>query len=108
MYKQKEHPMKLKSALLSLIAFSVSQASSEILLINRRFVPERLGTINLFHSNGKFYVIQNNKMHTVENHSVDKKIRSIDTKKLVNFLQHGHIAINQTDHGDFTLRANSW
>lgn len=101
--------MKNKIALLCLLGCSTVQASQEIVRINdtARFASHKLGKIELYHANGEFKVMHDNKLHAVENHCVDKPLRNVDLKKLAMFLNHGHLAVNKTDNGEFTIRANA-
>ncbi|MDR3550021.1 MAG: hypothetical protein P4L31_01295 [Candidatus Babeliales bacterium] len=91
-----------------MLASGISFASSQIVKINDAalFASHKLGKIDLYHQDGRFHVVQNNKLHAVENHCLDKKLRNIDKQKLATFLAHGHLAINTTDSGEFKIRAN--
>lgn len=92
-----------------MLASGISFASSQSMVkINdaARFASHKLGKIDVYHNNGEFQIMHNNKMHTVENHCLDKPLREINTKQLATFLAHGHLAINKTDSGEFTIRAN--
>lgn len=101
----KEKILMYKS-LLVVSLFSLSVYAGEGIKINP-IVSHKLGNIELYHHNGNFKVFQNNKVHVVAHHNVvDKQIRSIDSKKLSFFLNHGHIQVSQNNQGDFILRSN--
>jgi hypothetical protein len=65
--------------------------------------PHISGSVKVIHENNRFSVIQGDVCHAVENYWVDKNIRNIDSDKLRTFLEHGYIAINQLDKGEFSL-----
>ncbi|MDR3549984.1 MAG: hypothetical protein P4L31_01095 [Candidatus Babeliales bacterium] len=95
-------------SLLAVSLFSLSSFASqgqEIIKI-KPFASHKLGSVDLYHADGRFHVMQNNKKYAIETHSVDEKIRSVDAHKMATFLKHGHIELKQTDQGDFKLRAN--
>ena len=69
--------------------------------------PSKLGKVNVTHSNKQFKVVQNGKVHDVQNAWVDKPLRGIETAQLAKYLRHGYISVNQLDNGEFTLKANN-
>lgn len=94
----------------ALLTLGISFATSQSMIkINEaaRFASHKLGKVDVYHNNGEFLITHNNKIHVVENHCVDKPLRNIDKHKLAMFLTHGHLAINKTDNGEFTIRGNT-
>ena len=70
------------------------------------FVPNRLGSVDLYHGKKGFSVIQDNKKHQIQKHFTDPMVRDITKKQLEAFLDAGYLSINQMNDGTFSLKAN--
>jgi hypothetical protein len=75
--------------LLSLLLIQQMGASQ----IVPKFASHRLGNVDLYHDNGTFNVIHNNKFHRIEDHAIDSRLRGIDSAKLAASLKHGHLEL---------------
>ncbi|MDR3549791.1 MAG: hypothetical protein P4L31_00110 [Candidatus Babeliales bacterium] len=95
--------MKHKIALLCLIACS-AQASLVKINPEKTFVPLRLGKLELFHEGNEFKVLRNNKIHVVENYSLDKPLRDIDSKQLSKILLHHKLHVSEFGADEFQIK----
>lgn len=69
------------------------------------FVPERLGSLELYHNDKGFSIYHDNKKHDVKKYHVDPMLRNINKKQLKGFLKHGYLFVNQMDDGEYSLKA---
>ena len=69
------------------------------------FVPNRLGSLDLYHSKKGFYVRQNDKKQTIKKHFTDPILRDITKPQLKAFLANGYLTINQMEDGEYSLKA---
>lgn len=69
------------------------------------FIPERLGNIDLFHSEKGFYVIKEDKSHEVKKYFTDPLIRNMSKKQLRTFLDNGYLSVNEMNDGEYSLQA---
>lgn len=68
-------------------------------------VPHNLTDVKLYHSKKGFVVLHDNKKHVIEKCFMDQNARSIKQEQLKSFLKTGYFALNQTNDGTFTLKA---
>jgi hypothetical protein len=69
------------------------------------FVPERLGSLELYHNDKGFSIYHDNKKHDVKKYHVDPMLRNINKKQLKGFLKNGYLSVNQMDDGEYSLKA---
>ena len=104
--------MNIKSITLSLLSLislssygmnSFSQLGQESI-----HIPEHLGNVEVTYEDKSFYVTDYEKVETikVKPYDVDKMLRGIDKKKMLNFLKKGYLVIGRSDNGDYTVKAN--
>ncbi len=70
------------------------------------FIPHQLKPVDLFYSKKVFSVLKDNKKHEVKKYLMDVELRNIKKKHLISFLENGSLALNLTDNGEYTLKAN--
>ena len=75
--------------------------------IKQVFVPNKLGSIELYHGKKGFYVNHDNKKYVVKKYFTDSIVRDIDKQKLHSFLQNGYLSVNQMNDGEFSLKAHN-
>lgn len=68
-------------------------------------VPEKLGSLDLYHSKKGFYVRQDDKKYVIKKYFTDPMLQGITKRQLQAFLTGGYLAINQMDDGEYLLRA---
>jgi hypothetical protein len=68
--------------------------------------PNRLIDVKLYHGKKGFIVLHEDKKHVIEKRFMDPVARNIKQEQLKSFLKMGYFAINQTNDGAFTLKAN--
>ncbi len=92
---------------LSLLLVTSSIFSMQLDLIKPEsvFVPQRLGSVALYHGKKGFYVHQDNKKHVIKKYFTDPMVRDITKKQLKAFLQAGYLSLNQMNDGEFSLKA---
>lgn len=73
--------------------------------IEEVFVPDRLGSLELYYNNKGFSVYQDDKKHDIKKYHTDKMLRNINKKQLKGFLKGGYLSLNQMDDGEFSLQA---
>lgn len=90
-----------------LLLASISLCASETIQLKSSsvFVPTRLGSLVLLHSEDGFSVLRDGKMHKVQRCFVDPVLRNITTSGLKRFQEAGYIAVSQLDNDEFALRA---
>jgi hypothetical protein len=70
------------------------------------FVPEKLGSLELYHHDKKGFVVrQDDKKYIVKKYFTDSMVRDITKKQLKSFLEAGYFSINQMEDGQFSLKA---
>jgi len=70
------------------------------------FVPDKLGSVELYHNKKGFYVKQDNEKHIIKKYFTDPIVRDITKKQLNAFLTNGYLSLNQMNDGEFSLKAN--
>jgi hypothetical protein len=69
------------------------------------FVPEKLGSIDLYHGKNGFYIRQNDEKHLIQKCFTDPMIRNMTPKQLKAFQEVGRFEINQMNDGELSLKA---
>jgi hypothetical protein len=70
------------------------------------FVPDKLGSVELYHNKKGFYVKQDNEKHLIKKYFTDPIVRDITKKQLNAFLKNGYLSLNQMNDGEFSLKAS--
>jgi hypothetical protein len=104
----------LSSALFSMDIVQFEQKAATVKsLLNKThidsksvFVPNRLGEVELFHSDKGFCVLKDDRKHVIQKYHTDKMIRDMSKEQLQSFLAVGYVALNQMDNGEYSLKAN--
>ena len=68
-------------------------------------VPERLGSLDLYHSKKGFYVRHDDKKQTIKKYFTDPMLRDITKPQLKAFLANGYLTVNQMEDGEYSLKA---
>lgn len=69
------------------------------------FVPDKLGSVELYHGKKGFSVRQDDKKYQIKKYFTDPMLRDITKEQLYAFLQAGYLSINQMNDGEFSLKA---
>ena len=94
----------LLAALCSLNLFASQEEVFPIYRINKdKYIASE--DVDLFHWNNQFYVVANNKMLEIDPINMDKALRNIDVKELVQAIEHGYISVKESDDS-FSLQYN--
>jgi hypothetical protein len=87
----------------SMFAMELDVAKSH--RVQEIFVPERLGSLELYHNDKGFSIYHDNNKHDVKKYHVDPMLRNINKKQLKGFLKNGYLSVNQMDDGEYSLKA---
>ncbi len=68
-------------------------------------VPNRLGSVELYHSKKGFYVRQDDKKYAIKKYFTDPMLQNITKTQLKAFLANGYLTINQMEDGEYSLKA---
>ena len=68
-------------------------------------VPERLGSLDLYHSKKGFYVRHDDKKQTIKKYFTDPMLRDITKPQIKAFLANGYLTINKMEDGEYSLKA---
>ena len=69
------------------------------------FVPEKLGSLELYHGNKGFSIRQDDKKFQIQKYFTDPLLRDVTREQLATFLQAGYLTINRMNDGEFSLKA---
>jgi hypothetical protein len=96
--------------LLLLLFVSVNAVAQELGIVDCTklpvMVPERLGSVELYHNNEGFHVVHKNEYRQIKPHFMDKELRKINKHQLAGLLAHGYLSLNQMSDNEFSLEAN--
>jgi hypothetical protein len=87
------------------IASSIFGMELDIIKGKQLFVPERLGSIDVYHNDKGFSVYRDDKKHDIKKYHMDPVLRNINKKQLQGFLKNGYLSVNQMDDGEYSLKA---
>lgn len=89
---------------LLLIPFGISAGALEVTK-NGLFIPKKLGDVKVFHENDNFYIGSHGTYEKVQRYNLDKELREMRQDQLIKFLGAGYLAINQSDNGEYSIKA---
>lgn len=89
----------MRNLLVLLTLFSIS-----LPLTASFYASEKLGRINLSHTEEGFVVHKDGKSNLVESHNMDSILRKMNDEQRAKFMEKGSFLINQTQDGDYTLQ----
>lgn len=85
----------LKSSLLLIMAVTFTSLKPIKIDRDNLFIPNKLGNIEVFHDKKGFSIKKDDKIYRVKNYFVDKEIRNLSDKQLMQFL--GNLKIVEID-----------
>jgi hypothetical protein len=108
----------MKKALLMLSFMNVSLFSMELEVVKHTqnankmridssstFIPNQLGSLDLYHGKKGFYIRQDDKKQSIKRYNMEPMLRDITKTQLKGFLANGYLSINKTEDGEYLLKA---
>lgn len=85
----------------SITAFAITKVTEGAV-----FAPRKFGSVELFHSNDGFTLVNKGKTFKVPSHSMDANLRRVTEGNIEAMVNAGYIDVRKFDNGEFCLRYN--